>query len=918
MKKNFIKNLLAVAAVMATASCAKEAIQDANENPATDPVQGKCFTAVFEEVKSTLDQNRYPVWVEGDAIGVTTADDNNLECPKIEGRNAFNAEGLQGAATFYAVYPYAEGNTFADGVLTATVPTEQKLVDGQNVAPGALVAACKSDNYTLNFKNCVSLMQIEIPIENVKKVTVAATTAGQKLSGQFTMNLNAETLAPEVVAAQADSTVTLLPAGATFAKGTYYISVIPGTVKSIQIDFTNTADQTVSVKKTADTIFARSNGINMGSFFKYEINTAADLIKWAKETAKSTAWDVVNLNADIALTADQAANYVEAHEFKGTFNGNSHKISGLKTPLFGNLRGAVVKDLEVEANIVSNGKQASPFKGTDYGVGILAHYAYADQGQATPSISGVTTRGTLKVSGVSTNHSFNVGGVVGASNGVPISNCTNYATVTVENSTVTGATTNRIVVGGVVGVVQTNTKANLTNCTNAAGADVKVTSTCTSAGAIPVAGIAAYITQAVTVDGCKNNAAVTNEGAAGSTSLTAGIAAFIDAVVRVQNCQNNENATILCASTSATEQAQHTGGIVAYYNKEANITACKNFATVKLATAKNANCMTAGIAAYTYTKTTITKCENYGTIEDASTYATAKTHSVSGIANLSGSAPASGKSNINISECKNFGDVLNNATAVGSSLVGGIIANAPTYIVIDACENGSATVKPNIVSKNNCSYCYTGGIIGQVAKCATITNSKNYGTVKNSGVVSSNYRSGGIVGNSVQGDPTGGITQQSVYTSCENYGAIVNDSNTVKEVRLGGIIGGSSTKKVLVTLCNNFGDVYDTEKATSAPTDLCFGGISGYTGNEASQFEGCISKATITQRSASTLKRCGEIIGWFNSSSAWILKDNRIAGTVNGAAVTEANCKSAGFLFGTKAASDANTTGLSTNGYYNE
>lgn len=591
MKKNLLTNLLAVAAVMATASCAKEALQEGNEKPAVDPVEGKCFTAVFEEVKSTLNGDRYPEWVEGDAIGVTTSDDNNLECPKIEGRNAFNAEGLQGAAPFYAVYPYSTGNTFAGDVLTATVPTTQQLAQGQNVAPGALVAACKSDSYTLNFKNCVSLMQIAIPIENVKKVKVQATTTGEKLSGAFTMNL--EELNPKAATEGAEDYVELLPSGESFATGTYYISVIPGTIKAVKITFTNTEDKEVSVSKSATTTFARSNGINMGSFFKYEISTAADLIKWAAQNAKYTAWDVVELKADITLTAEQAAKYVEAHEFKGVFDGKNHKISGLTTPLFGNLRGAIVKDLKIEANIVSNGKQASPFKGTDYGVGILAHYAYPDQGQASPVLSNIKTYGSIEVKELNVTHNFMFGGIVGASNGTPLVDCENNATVTFTSGTTGTSTSVTMNMGGVIGAAQNTTTSDLTRCVNkgkvtlagfsgagspvAAGcvgvitqavqikdcsneAEVEVASTVGNISFI-AAGLAGNFTGAATVDGCENSGAVKANAPAGKYLVIGGLVGSLkpDAAV----VKNSENKGVVTVNTNAANRSD-VGGVIAY------------------------------------------------------------------------------------------------------------------------------------------------------------------------------------------------------------------------------------------------------------------------------------------------------------------------------------------------------------------
>ena len=352
MKKNFTKILLVMPAFVIAASCAKEMTPVQEPTPADD-ADGKVFTTEFEDVKTILDASRTPVWVEGDAIGVTTSTDNNVRCPLLDiEKGIFGGDGVQGTAPFYAVYPYSEDNTFSGSVLTATIPSVQTLSNGQNVAPGTLVTACKSNSRTLAFKNCVSLLQITIPLPNVKKVVVTATKAGEYLTGKFTMDLSKNPLAPALVQSAAYQTVTLQSEGEAFAPGTYYITVAPVTLNAIRIDFTNTSDETVSVSKTAETVLERSAGSNLGNFFIYEISTAEDLIKWAKQSSKFTTWDVVTVKADITLTGEQANKYVEAKDFSGVFDARkpepedgNYRIKGLTKPLFEEFRGVRVLTL---------------------------------------------------------------------------------------------------------------------------------------------------------------------------------------------------------------------------------------------------------------------------------------------------------------------------------------------------------------------------------------------------------------------------------------------------------------------------------------------------------------------------------------------------------------------------------------------
>lgn len=971
MKKNLFTNLLAIAAVMATASCAKEVVPEGTGEPSAE-VQGKCFIAEFEkvlqdpQVKTALDENRVPVWVEGDAVGVTTSEDANVKCTKIAGRNAFDAQALQGAAPFYAVYPYSSDNTFTAGVLTGVVPSVQQLAEGENVASAALVAACKSENYTLSFKNCVSLLQIEIPSTDIKKVKIAATTAGSRISGKFTLDLSADVLEPAAVAAEADSTVTLLPSGAAFAAGTYYVAVIPSTTKAIKITFTNTGDEEVSVSKSASTTFVRSNGINLGSFFKYEIGNAEDLINWAAATAKSTAWDVVNINSDITLTDTQAERYVEANEFKGTFEGNNHTISGLKTPLFGNLRGAVVRNIKVNATITSDGKSGAWCKGSDYGMGVLAHYAYPDGGMAAPAVSNVETSGSITITGLNMNHNYLAGGMLGAANNVPLTDCVNKATVVVNSASVNG----NLLVGGLVGATQSGTKVNLTGCSNEG--NVTVTENVSATTELCVGGVTGKSTQAVKYENCVNKGNVLNKAASSSLAYTGGVVGFFNAAARLVSCSNegavadessmasavpHSIAGVLGYASSAATLADcgnkgavtldtrlakesYAGGVVGYVTGAATLenvvneasvtdrsedvttsaahlvagvisrsqgaavlTNCKNLAngTVTMAANINGNSYVGGVISYTYTKTTISGCENYADLTDQSAFAIEKNHNVGGIAGtLSGSAPVSGQSNILISGCKNFGNIMNHGKN-STAQMGGILASCTSYLVIRDCENGCASASTVISNeKNATSSCYIGGIIGAVTKSVTIERCKNFSEIRNSGVVTSYYRIAGIIGNSVNAAPGGDVAQQGVYTDCENYGDIVNDSNSTKEIRLGGIIGTSSSSKALVSGCKNFGDIYETSAVTASSAEVRMGGIEAHCGNAGSKFVDCVSSCDITPRANTTSVHFGQILGHYDSATAMSdFCNHRIAGSVCGVAVTADNLTDAKILYGT-------------------
>lgn len=716
MKNTFFIRAFAVLGIFASVSCVKEAVQDKPEDVDRPVVDVPAFTASFEtlETKSTL-EGHTPKWVEDDVIGVTTADDANVGCRLLDAaKGTFSAENINGSAPFLAVYPYAEGNTFEGDVLTAVVPSEQQLAKGQKVAPGALVAACKSENTTLSFKNCVALMQIAVPA-GIKQIEVAATKEGEKLSGKFTMDLSAEVLAP-AAAEDAVSNVVLKPEGESFEAGTYYISVIPSKISEIAVTFTNLADETVTVTKKAATTFVRSNGQDLGSFFVYEINTAEDLIKWARQSAKFTAWDVVSLNADIDLTAEQSAQYVEANNFYGEFNGNSHTISGLTCPLFGNLQSAYVHDLKLSANITTNGKNSAQIKGIDYGIGILGHYAYA-KGNVTaatrenPEIKNVEVSGSITVSGLNAAHNYNLGGVLGASNNVPMVGCINNAAVTYKSGTTTGSGT-FVAVGGVVGATQTGVNADLTNCTN--NGNIVMAGGCV--GTPCIGGVVGNSTQAVLFKTCTNNGNVTlDKNIASGTPNVGGVLGYTTAASVCENCINSGIVTVNVGKSCAA------GGLVGKAVAALAVKSCENSGEIRYVAETAAYAIFGGIIGNAnHDSIVISDSENKGKL----TFSSKATNRV----DIGGIVGTAGKASGGyfLQNVTNSGDIDITGTAGSSSdqfRIGGLIGNLALGGTLGKTSAGEDAPCYNtgniIISSPQSKAIRVGGCIGSMTASAT-------------------------------------------------------------------------------------------------------------------------------------------------------------------------------------------------------
>ena len=717
MKKIYSYFLIAMAAA-AVVSCVKEEL--GNETPVTPT--GLVFTVQNETVvKSVLDENITPEWVDGDKISV-----NGTSCALLDAATGtFDGANVETAETYRAVYPYAADNVFTDNVLSATVPAEQVIAAGQNVAPGALVAACISDDTTLKFKNCVSLMQIDLPIEGVKDIVITVDGEAEVLAGPFTMDLAAETLAPVAVAEGTSKTVTLKAAEGTFTPGTYYAAVLPGTYAGFSVKFSKSAEDTQTITSTKKLELARSNGKTLGTIFTYNIGTAEELLSWAKNNAKYTSWDVVNLTSDINLTAEQAAAYIEADDFCGTFNGNNKKISGLTTPLFGDLRG-IVKNVDITANIVHNGASTTQFRGTNYGLGILAHYLYADK-NANASVSGVTTRGSIKASFPESAHNYFIGGLAGSSNGVPMTDCTNYASISTENITITG--TNYCCVGGVVGRVQT-ASTTFTNCDNHGAIDVQSVSVSSPVfGGVFGQVDGGYTFTFTDCDNMAESVSVGNMSWSSNLHIGGVLALSTNGAVLVMtDCDNSSYVKNYCStSNSETSNYSHLGGILGIASaSKATLTNCKNSGKIENATI-NANgdaskgirhCI-GGIVGRANNATTVDNCDNSGAV-----CATAD----KGYMFFVGGITGEGSSALTIQDCDNTGDVSSTATS-GSALMGGISARlANGGSIKNSTNNAKVTLAGSVLngSSDTGYQSSIAGIVGAVAGAeATLENCKN-------------------------------------------------------------------------------------------------------------------------------------------------------------------------------------------------
>ncbi len=307
------------------------------------------------------------------------------------------------------------------------------------------------------------------------------------------------------------------------------------------------------------------------------ISTAAELRSFA--TAVNNGNDYSGKTVELANDIDlENSSFTPIGKFgalfRGTFDGNGNKITGLYissgsySALFGVVEEpAIIKNVTVSGSInVSNGN----------GIGGIA--------------GGVRGGATIKncISNVNVTGAEGVGGIFGytmGNAGIIIENCVN-------NGNITGTSTK---VGGITGYIYS--EAKIINCIN----NGKITSSYSDTDEyISLGGIAGGSTGKITITGCENN------GEVEATKVARGVGGIIGYVedsdtVDISNSCNKGNVT------NTANMAWYTGGIIGYHSNESSkISKCYNAGTI------TANSYLGGIAAFF--EGTIENAYNIGTV----------------------------------------------------------------------------------------------------------------------------------------------------------------------------------------------------------------------------------------------------------------------------------------------------------------
>ena len=671
-----------------------------------------------------------------------------------------------GATEFYAVFPYsaaADALPTSDGQVSISLPAEQTLAVGKNFDEDAFVTVGKVQNGHVVLKNAVSVLKLNIP-EGVSSVRLQGFAYENIAGGVYSSS--------EAVTGEGESSsVTLKPAGATFASGEHYIAVLPTNfTKGFKVVYSKEGAMAV-VKTTSPVEFPRKGGFDVtGStanltWLANPIMTEADL-KAYFANQDAFAGETAKLGQNITLT--QAWTPVN---LTGMFDGQNYTISGVNVSAKENVgffsvvkSGASVKNLTIEGAIHAE----APTSAARNYVGVAGQ------------VNGGTMTNVVNKATISTatdgKYSLQVGGVAGAlTAGGSILNCENWASVTAN-----GSGDAICAIGGIVGYV----------------------------------GVTANIVEmGGTISGCKNYGTVISNN--DKVEALGGIVGMFRGG-KIEGCINEEAALVKADVTAGS----YVGGCVGFIQNRsgslAKVSACENRGTLQSNTSRVLG--VGGIAGELHMwqngNTEIVDCYNKKAI-------TVNTIVADGwLGGIVGRMSSSDTKTATIKSCHNTAALTLDCSTVTGGKVGGIVAATVSNVVIENCDNSGVCTLVGSKTAQNSSH--VGGIVGRAEGNLSMTGNINKEGAdvrlevksKGSNAAGSTCSAGGVVGVSQcssGSSMSGNVNKADVTTACSGT-----------QVMAGGVVGVVQSHLAMSDNIN-FGDV----AMTGATGDIFAGGIVG-------------------------------------------------------------------------------------------
>lgn len=890
--KNYWKFMLAAFAIVAVVSCAKEEIEDpdaqkeiVNQGPEQDadgetllvPMtitvtgenamgsNGANESAAKPGVKTDVaDDNKSVIWCENDVIAVYDASGTWREFTIKEGSISDDGstavfEGMVDVETtdIYAVYPFAAAVSCADGKIVATTMAEQTVESGK-VADGAIVSVAKgTKGSALQFKNVVGVFRLDVSYEDVTEIYLD----GSALAGTATFDAATGEMEADSATETSDF-VTLLPAGETFAKGSYFIPLLPGTTPKgdFHISMVRKENKGAVHIANGEVTVPRSSG-----FFVDDTNlTESFIIKDATslQTFLTNAKDygathVATVIRDIDLTG---VTLTPATTYAGTFNGGNHSLKNWSTtsakPLFtATAAGAVVKDFVLDASCIftmteTDSKQA---------------YVVATN---AGTVSGVTNKASIDYTRATDKpmQSRYFGTIVGYSTGL-VSDCHNEGNIKItipllDYTEKSGNTYQHQRVGGVVGVFKAESGVvGVTGCTNKGNITFNFNGVSSSSAEPhklfrPHFAIGGVCGMAADGGSSKKSSEATNLGT-------------------IEKCTNSGAIKLYQEGIDGSNYS-NVGGVIGYL--EGTIKECKNIATERVSievkndkTIKVSAPAVGGVVG-TALKGDILNCSNEGPVymtgyvqggtSDAAYCGGDEKPSIGGVVAKAGAKAED--TTLKIQDCKNSGEVSGTVWNSSNIRMGGIVGWTSIPVVGTAANTLENSGKVELKSSTTFLTAYVGGVIGHsISTCDKIYNTGNITVNQKSTTDNQTAYVGGCAG--YMSKAAGGVFKQA-----QNRGNVTVTSTSAKTVsNIGGCIGrGESTSvtsngNTWATCNTNYGKI-----TVNVPAVVYVGGVVGYPGRGSSikstpsEFKYCKNGGDIEVSSPADKSYIGGVFGY--------------------------------------------------------
>ena len=453
-----------------------------------------------------------------------------------------------------------------------------------------------------------------------------------------------------------------------------------------------------------------------------------------------------NPTGDITLTADidlTNVDWTPIENYAGTFDGDNHKIIGLKAPLFGSTTAVLnLKNVHL-TNVNINYTSEEQFY-----LGALACH-----------IEGATST---------------------------IRNCSAEGNITIN---INKAATNTYYVGGIIG--RTTSSKNISGLVNRINF--------TTEGDIFTIYLAGCVGTAPNsiLDNCQNYGTLTLNNAVGGSHLIGGVVATCKGVTNCTNGSSKVGEKQVLGKI--TFNGDHYGtatryidlaGVCAFTNATATVAAdCKNYGSIVAggSVTNGSNTMLRVGGVFTNAERigngAVTNCENYGNIIVTHKNPGAKNSMVSGVCTVIGV----GIDLLELSNLHNYGDitVTKEASFNKNLLLGGIMNvfdNPRTYK--NLYNHGNITLEDGLMIGGEL---YLGGVTGRLK---TEAAGEFEGTLANEGTISIGAT---VTSNACIGGVFGYYGKPKVAANVINLGDI-NFTGTLKSVYyIGGVCGGSET-----------------------------------------------------------------------------------------------------------------------------